>query len=228
MRQLPLGVQLRPTAVFASFHVGRQAAPVAAVRAVAEGRAREPVWLWGATGTGKSHLLQAALAAWDGSAGPCAYLPLGSANVAPAMLEGLESCGLVALDEVEAAAGNQPLEEALFHLWNRVLSRGGALLLAATQPPAGVGIRLPDLASRFAGSVVYQLAVPDDEDLAGILRLQAADRGLQLGSEVAAFLLRRVRRDTHELARLVERLDAAALAAQRALTVPFVREVLGG
>ncbi len=54
----------------------------------------------------------------------------------------------------------------------------------------------------------------------------AAQRGLELGPEVAAFLLRRVRRDTHELAALVERLDAAALAAQRALTVPFVREVL--
>ncbi|MFM7066058.1 MAG: DnaA regulatory inactivator Hda [Gammaproteobacteria bacterium] len=229
MHQLPLGIQLRPTAVFASFHAGRQAAAVAATRAVAEGRSSTPVWLWGPSGTGKSHLLQAALAAWEeGGRGTSAYLPLGMSGLAPAMLEGLEACGLVALDDVEAIAGRHAMEEALFHLWNGLTARGGRLLLAAAQPPAGAGIRLPDLASRFASSLVYQLAPPDDADLADILRLQAAGRGLVLGAEVAAFLLRRVRRDTHALARVVERLDAAALAAQRPLTVPFVRDVLGG
>jgi chromosomal replication initiation ATPase DnaA len=101
------------------------------------------------------------------------------------------------------------------------------VLLAARQPPAGVGIRLPDLASRFASSLVMQLQTPDDTELSEVLHVMADQRGLELGPGVAAFLLRRVRRDTHQLAVLMERLDAAALAAQRALTVPFVREVIG-
>lgn len=228
MRQLPLGLQLRPAAVFASFHAGRQAAAVAAVRGLASGTRTSPVWIWGARGTGKTHLLQAALAAWDESGGSSAFLPLSLPGIAAGMLQGLEQCGLVALDDVERAAGDGAMEEALFHLWNGLAARGGRLLMAAAQPPAGAGIRLPDLASRFASSEVYQLSAPDDEDLGEILRLLLAQRGLVLEADVAAFLLRRTRRDPHALAELVDRLDAAALAAQRALTVPFVRDLLDG
>lgn len=226
MQQLPLGVQLRAAAVFASYAPGRNAAALAAVRGlVAAGGA--PVWLWGAAGSGKTHLLQAALAAWDPARGPAAYLPLALPGLQPSMLGGLENCGLLAVDELDAVGGNAAMETALFHLWNGLLERGACVVLAARQPPAGVGVRLPDLASRFASSLVLQLQAPDETELAEVLRMMAAQRGLELGPEVAAFLLRRVRRDTHELAALVERLDAAALAAQRALTVPFVREVLG-
>lgn len=225
MQQLPLGVQLRASAVFGSYAPGRNAAALAAVRGlVAAGGA--PVWLWGAAGCGKTHLLHAALAAWDEARGPAAYVPLGLPGLQPSMLAGLETCGLLALDDVEAAAGHPVMEAALFHLWNGLLERGSRVLLAARQPPAGVVVRLPDLKSRFASSLVWQLHPPDETELGEVLRVMAAQRGLELGPEVAAYLLRRVRRDTHELAALVERLDGAALAAQRALTVPFVREVL--
>ncbi len=229
MEQLPLGVRLRATAVFESFAPGRHAASLAAVRDLAAGVTTAPLWLWGAAGSGKTHLLQAALAAPAPQRSPtgAAYLPLGRPGLQPAMLQGLENVGLLALDEVEAAAGQPALETALFHLWNGVLERGGRLLLAARQPPAGLAIQLPDLASRFSSCLVMHLPVPDDSELPEVLRHLAAHRGLQVGPEASAWLLRRVRRDTHELAALMERLDAAALVAQRALTVPFLREVLG-
>ena len=228
MQQLPLGVQLRATAVFTSYAPGRNAAALAAVQHLVNAGAGAPLWLWGAAGSGKTHLLQSALAAWDEANGAAAYLPLALPGLQASMLAGLENFGLVALDEVDAVAGNAAMETALFHLWNGLLERGGCVLLGARQPPAGVGIRLPDLASRFASSLVMQLHVPDDTELSEVLRVMADQRGLELGPGVAAFLLRRVRRDTHQLTVLMERLDAAALAAQRALTVPFVREVIGG
>lgn len=227
MQQLPLGVQLRAAAVFGSFAPGRNAAAVAAVRAASGSAGSAPVWLWGARGSGKTHLLHAALAAWDERQGPAAYLPLALPELQPFMLGGLETCGLLVLDDVEAVAGNAEWETALFHLWNGLLAHGARVVLAARQPPAGLPVRLPDLASRFSSSLVLQLQLPDETELAEVLQAMASQRGLDLGPGVAAFLLRRIRRDTHELAALVERLDGAALAAQRALTVPFVREVIG-
>jgi DnaA family protein len=227
MQQLPLGVQLHATAVFTSYVPGRNAAALAMVKHLVKGGAGAPLWLWGAAGSGKTHLLQSALAAWEEANGAAAYVPLALPGLQASMLAGLENCGLLALDEVDAVAGNAAMETALFHLWNGLLERGACVLLAARQPPAGVGIHLPDLASRFASSLVVQLQAPDDEELTEVLRAMADQRGLELGPGVAAFMLRRVRRDTHQLAFLMERLDAAALAAQRALTVPFVREVVG-
>lgn len=227
MQQLPLGVQLRATAVFDSFVPGRNAGAVAAVRAAVDRTGTAPVWLWGAPGSGKTHLLQSALAAWDQGRGPAAYLPLALPGLQASMLAGLENCGLLALDDVDAAAGDAEWEAALFHLWNGLLERGASVLLAARQPPAGLKVRLPDLASRFASSLILLLQAPDEAELLAVLEAMAAQRGLELGPGVAPFLLRRVRRDSHGLAALMERLDAAALAAQRALTVPFVRELIG-
>jgi DnaA-homolog protein len=228
VHQLPLGVQLRASARFDTFLPGTQPAAlatVAAVRALALGEARAPLWIWGAGGAGKTHLLQAALA--DGGAGACAYLPLALPGLEAPMLQGLEAVDLLAIDDVDALAGRGELEEAMFHLWNRALERGGRLLLAARQPPAGVPVLLRDLASRFSACLVMHLPVADDADLPALLQGMAAQRGMQMPDEVAAFLLRRVAREPQALAALVQRLDGAALAAQRALTVPFVREVLG-
>lgn len=231
MHQLPLGVQLRASARFETFLPGSQpaaAAALAAVRTLARGESRVPLWLWGAAGAGKTHLLQAALAG-EGGAAPqrCAYLPLDLPGLEAPMLQGLEAVDLLAIDEVDALAGRRDLEEAMFHLWNRFQEHGGRLLLAARQPPAGVPLALRDLASRFSACLVMHLPVADDADLPALLRGMAAQRGMEMPDEVAAFLLRRVARDPQALAALVQRLDGAALAAQRALTVPFVREVLG-
>ena len=126
MQQLPLGVQLRATAVFTSYAPGRNAAALAAVEHLVSAGAGAPLWLWGAAGSGKTHLLQSALAAWDEANGAAAYLPLALPGLQASMLAGLENFGLVALDEVDAAAGNAAMETALFHLWNGLLERGGA------------------------------------------------------------------------------------------------------
>ena len=100
MEQLPLPVQLRADARFDSFWAGINGEPVAALRA----RGANPLWLWGAPGTGKTHLLQAACADAGSSAG--AYFPLGGdAGLPPEALAGFASRGLVCVDDVDRIAG---------------------------------------------------------------------------------------------------------------------------
>jgi DnaA family protein len=85
---------------------------------------------------------------------------------------------------------------------------------------------LPDLASRLAASSVYQVRALDEADQAEALFRRAAARGVELPPETVQFLLRRVPRDFAVLCRLLDEFDVASLAAQRRLTVPFVRAVL--
>lgn len=227
MRQLPLGVRLRDTAVFATYHPGPNERAVEWLERLARRRAEPGGWLWGGPGTGKTHLLQAVASAADDAGIGSVYLPLGElARYGAAPLAGLGDLGLVAVDDLDAAAGRAELERALFSLYNALQEAGGRLLVASRAAPAGIPIALADLRSRLGAGLVYQLHRLGDEDCIEALRMRAAVRGLELPAETARFLMRRLPRDIASLCGWLERLDHASLAAQRRLTVPFVRDVL--
>ncbi len=221
--QIPLPLALTGSATFDTFVAGANGALVETLR-----RGSEPfVYLAGGAGSGKSHLLQAACHAAHGAGGRCAYLPLGSGpGLAPEVLEGLEALELVCLDELEAVAGDPGWERALFRFYNAMRERGGRLYAAARAVPDALDVRLPDLASRLAWGPVFRLHPLADADLARALVLRARARGLELPPEVADYLLRRCPREPAALFALLERLDEASLAAQRRLTIPFVRRLL--
>lgn len=227
--QLPLPLVLDAFARLETFVGGSGEALVAHVRELAAGRRREIVWLWGGAGAGKSHLLQAACREAGREGLRAMYVPLARrAELSPDVLAGLESVELVALDDVDAVAGGPDWERALFAVLEAFGGGRGALLLGAAVSPAAAGFTLPDLASRAAGAVVYRLEPLGDADRRAALAAHARFRGLDLEPAAADYLVSRVARDMRELTAWLERLDRAALAAQRRITVPLVRRTLAG
>jgi DnaA family protein len=227
-RQLALPLGLRDDAEFASFYAGPNQEAVARIQALAGGAGERSVYLWGAAGSGRTHLLQAACREAAGHGRRSAYVPLGEGAVLqPAMLEGLEGLDLVCIDDVDRIAGQDDWEQALFHLYNRMAPGAARLLVSATAPPAVAGLARAELSSRFAWGLVFRLRALDEGHQIALLQQRAHRLGLQLPREVAQFLLWRCSRETPALLALLERLDRASLAAQRRLTIPFVKEVLG-
>ncbi|MEJ2566035.1 MAG: DnaA regulatory inactivator Hda [Gammaproteobacteria bacterium] len=224
--QLPLGVRLRETATFANYFPGVNRDVVRLLQASVSGE-RGFIYLWGGRGSGKTHLLQAVCHLVSSQTQPLAYFPLReTASLSPGILEGMEQLPLVIVDDVEAIAGDAAWERGLFHLYNRIRERDGGLIMAGAHSPAAIGIALPDLRTRLAAGLVLQLRPLDDAGKAEALRLQARQKGMEMPGEVAAYLLRHCPRDMTALFALLDVLDQASLAAQRKLTVPFVREVL--
>jgi DnaA family protein len=227
VRQLPLGVQLGVSMRFETYAEGANAGAVEALRRLARGTASAPVWIYGPRGAGKSHLLQATCAAAGDAGRAAAYLPLGEVRKEGAqLLDGFERLSLVALDDVGAVAGDAAFESALFTLYNGLGEHGACLALAADGSPAATPIRLPDLASRLAACEVHRLEPLAEADQPAALRRRAERRGLELPDETLAFLTRRAPRDFATLCRMLDALDTESLAAQRRLTVPFVRDWL--
>jgi DnaA family protein len=223
LAQLPLALALEDYASFATFVAGSNSAAVEHVRSLATGRT-DTLWLCGALGAGKSHLLQAACRAATAAHRRAMYVALPAAS--PAILADLEHVDLLAIDYLHAIAGDLKWEQPLFGVLNAFLGRSGALLLAATAPAARCGFRLADVESRGAGAITYRLAPLADAERAAALRLHAAARGLELEPAAAAFLLKRVSRDMSALTKWLVRLDRASLSEQRRLTIPFIREHL--
>jgi DnaA family protein len=220
VKQLALGVRLRADAVFDSFWPGPNREIVAALRAPSA----SPLWLWGSAGSGKTHLLQAMCAAAGESA---AYFPLGrSLALPPEALAGFERSGVLCIDDADTVAGDLAWEKALFRVFNESAELRTRLIFAAAAPPRQPDWRLEDWRSRAAACLVYQLRELDDAGRLEALRLRAAQRGLQLPYETSEYLLKRMPRDLRSLFEVLDQLDEASLAAQRRLTIPFIRDAL--
>lgn len=229
--QLPLGVRLRDDATFANYYPGANAAALGYVERLCQadaGWGDSLIYLWGGAGVGRSHLLQAACLRAEQQGEQAVYLPLAElVEYGPELLDDLEQCALVCLDDLEAVLGRSAWEEALFHLFNRLRDAGKRLLLAACAAPRELPVALPDLQSRLSLALVFQLRELAEEDKLRALQLRASRRGLQLSDEVGRFILTRGARSMSALFELLEQLDQASLQAQRKLTIPFLKQTLG-
>ncbi|SFR41162.1 regulatory inactivation of DnaA Hda protein [Marinobacter daqiaonensis] len=226
--QLTLGVRLRDEARWSNFHGERNAQAAALIRQCCGDPDLPLLVICGDEDTGKSHLLQAACHEFEqqGRSAVCFSIPELLAT-APEALAGVETMDLVALDDVHMLAGNPQWEEALFHLYNRVRDLGNQIMVTVNETPARVGLDLPDLRSRLQEGLLVQLGTYRDEDRMTILKSRAEQRGLVLSDEVAGFVMRRSPRGLGALLSTLDTLDENSLQAQRRLTIPFVKSVMG-
>ena len=225
MSQLALPLKLQDHAVFESFLPAGNEALVAFLTDAVATASGPGGWIWGAGSTGKTHLLQAVC---ERAADRGQFLPFVEfANAGPELLDGLASRRFVCLDDVDTVAGDDRWELALFELCNSIVEAGSVLICSASAPPRECGFALADLASRFSRLPAFHIHPLGDADRKSALQLRARHRGLDLPDDTASYLLTRSRRDMSSLYALLDRLDTAALKAQRRLTIPFVKEVVG-
>lgn len=210
MRQLLLDFTQAPAPTFENFVPGRNAEPLAAVRAALAGIPERVLYLWGETGAGKSHLLRAFA---DGRAG--------ARYVRGEDYAGTQAGGTLVLDDVERLG--EARQVALFNAFNdRAFD---LIVVSAHAAPRDVALRR-DLATRLATGLTYRLlALSDDEKLAA-LAAHARARGFALSAEVAAYLLTHARRDMPSLIQALDALDRYSLETGRAITVPLLKAAL--
>jgi len=226
-RQLPLDIRLPREPKLEGFIPGPNGEALAAVRACTEGAQEPYLYLWGGSGSGKTHLLLGACRAVQKGGGDSQYLDLGlHPGLDPAMLEGLERLDLLALDNLQAVAGNRLWEQPLFDLFNRLRENGVRLLAAGASPPAQLPLQLEDLRSRLGWGPTYRLRYLDDSARMELLQCSAAARGMQLNKAAASYILNRCPRDSHSLEHLLDRLDHRSLAEQKRPTIALIRSVL--
>jgi DnaA family protein len=211
-RQLVLEDLLRPAEpTLQNFVAGRNAEAVELLKRLAAGEpVQRIVFLWGDPGSGRSHLLHALRSA--------ANARVWHADDAP------DTAGLTLVDDVERL--DAAAQVALFNRLNAIRARADAACVAAgALPPARLPLR-DDLRTRLAWGLVYQLHPLADTDKAAALRAQADARGMAVADEVIDYLLTHLPRDLRTLSAALDALDRYALAHQRTLTLPLVRQWL--
>ena len=227
IRQIPLDLRWPPHQRLDAFWPGSNVAVLRGITDVAAGASDAWLYLHGGVGSGKSHLLIGACRARIEANVPARYVSLARLPAACAeAISAIEPEGLLAIDDVGAVAGDAEAERALFDLYNRARSAGAQLLFAASAAPADLGIRLPDLVSRLVMCTQYALRALDDAGRRAMLGMLSGRLGLRLDDEVLDWWFARQPRDSASLVAMLQRIDRASLAAQRRVTIPFLRELL--
>jgi DnaA family protein len=200
---------------FANYVTGRNAEVVAALAAAASGGAGDPIALWGVEGAGKSHLLQAFVAAAHGAGRRARFV---AATSAPASSEGVQAIGVDDIDQADP-----PAQARLFTLYNDMRAHGAQWCSATREPAARSAIR-DDLRTRLGWGLTFEVRALADADKPAALLAHARQRGLRLSDDVVAYLLAHGRRDMRSLTSALAALDRHSLATHRAITVALLRE----
>jgi DnaA family protein len=223
-RQLLLDVVPATPPTLDNYIAGANALAAGAVAALAPGRA---LYLWGAAGSGRSHLLRAAADRGIGE-----YLGADTTATRLRELAQLEPTqplpATIAIDDVHKLDADR--QAALFALYNRwresaATSHAFALLLAGDRAPLALPLR-EDLRTRLGWDLVIRLEPLSDTDKLSALTAQAAARGLPLGPEVISWMLTHYERDIRRLTALLDALDRYSLATRRPITIPLLRTML--
>lgn len=223
-RQLTLDLGTPPPKTFDNFFAGANAELVARLAGLEAELAAGPVadrtfYVWGESGSGRSHLLQALVASTPAErtrfAG--AQSPLSAFGYDPRVT-------IYAIDDVDQLTGAQQI--ALFNLFNEVRANPGcALVVTGNAAPLHLTVR-EDLRTRLGWGLVFHLAALADDGKAAVLKHAARERGLALADDVPAWLLTHYRRDMPSLMRVLDALDRFSLEHKRAVTLPLLRTML--
>ncbi|MCL2161309.1 MAG: DnaA/Hda family protein, partial [Betaproteobacteria bacterium] len=146
------------------------------------------LYLWGDVGSGRSHLLRAAVARALDEGRPAFFL--NASDLVDCLPE--DENALLAVDDVDQLCDDAQI--ALFNAFNRARANAQSLLLSGPVAPRGLALR-EDLRTRIGQSLIFEVRPLDDATRESILHSLAARRGLQLSGEVAGFLLTHARRD---------------------------------
>ena len=225
MQQLTLDIGLSTGPTLASFCAGPNQAALQHLalwigdQASSASRSPVPTDLWGASGSGKTHLLKAAREALRGQGARAGWLDATLAQ--PPEFD--ERWAAVLLDDVHLYTAAQ--QQWAFNWFVHAQTLQRPVLASGALAPLALALR-DDLRSRLGWGHIFQLHLLSDAERRAVLRQAADARGVFLGDEVMDFMMTRFSRDLGHLMELLELLDGYSLQTQRPITIPLIRSMM--
>lgn len=225
MKQIALDIGLAPGPSLRNFLAGPNLAVLQHLQLWVGNDKRSPVpsYLWGESGSGKTHLLRGVQAALREQGCPVGWMD--ASQLEPRVFD--DSWRVILLDDVHLYTAVQ--QQAAFNWFVNAMTPSDGqqrwVLAAGLVPPSDLSLR-EDLRTRLGWGHIYQLQVLSESERRAVLRQQADERGVFLSDEVMDFMLNRFSRDLGSLIQLLDQLDGYALQTQRAITIPLLKSML--
>ena len=228
---------------FAKFVIGRSnelAAAAASAVSQAPGKTYNPLFIYGPTGLGKTHLMQAIAHEILGRNPSCRVVFITTEQFTNDVITSISrrtmhdfrrryrETDLLLVDDVHFLGGKETTQEEFFHTFNAVYEAGRQIVLTSDRPPAEIPRLEARLVSRFEWGMVADVSLPDLEHRIAILRQKAVGDHLEhaIPDEVLHFIANHVQANVRELEGAIIKLLAFASLRQRSISVELAREAL--
>jgi DnaA family protein len=143
-----------------------------------------------------------------------------------AEFEGFSSCDVLAIDNLDAIAGNPEWETSFYQVINRCREGDYRFVFAMTHKPEHLATGLDDFRSRLQWGLMLQLPSNSEQQVRRILRQRAFLVGIELSDDVISYLMTHHARSLATQMEILRCLDAASLSQQRKVTIPLIKQAL--
>ena len=227
IKQIALPLSLDRQYSFENFISDRADLIVASLKALIQGDGEAQIGLWGATASGKTHLLNASA---DYARQKNVVLQIYDAKQLlqcdATEFEGFSLCDVLAIDNLDAIAGNAEWEACFYQVINRCRDGDYRFVFAMSHRPENLETTLDDFRSRLQWGLMLQLPSSDDIEIRQILRKRAQLIGIELAEDVLSYLMTHHARNLATQMAILRRLDGASLSQQRKVTIPLIKQAL--
>lgn len=233
---------LNPSNTFDNFVVGsgNQLAHAASIAvANAPGRAYNPLFVFGETGLGKTHLMHAVAHQMllNNPSARIAYISTEKftneyihairENKLARFRKYYRNVDALLVDDIHFLSGKESTQEEFFHTFNDLFESGRQIFLASDRPANEIEKLENRLVSRFQWGLVSDIQAPDFETRVAILRKKAASMKIQLDDEIMDFLAERVSRNVRRMEGALTRIAGYDALIDRKVDLDSVERLLG-
>jgi chromosomal replication initiator protein len=242
--RLPRGVGVNAAQTFENFVIGEcNKFAHAAAGAVADHPARNynPLFIYGSTGLGKTHLMHAIANRVLETSDPARVVYVTSEDFTNEMINCLrykrmddfrakyrKRATVLLVDDVQFIGGKDRTQEEFFHTFNALQSSGRQIVLTSDVVPKDIDKLEPRLRTRFEGGLLADMQAPDKETLLAILRQKADSSRLAIPPDLSDAIANLVAGNIRELEGLLNRLSALHAFYEEPITIEWARKRLPG
>jgi len=218
------GGSMNPKYTFDSFVIGssnRFAHAAALAVAEAPAQAYNPLFIYGSTGLGKTHLLQAI----------AQYTSEHAGSLRDKRIEGFKqryrNYDVLLIDDVQFFEHKERIQEEFFHTFNSLYEAGSQIVISSDRPPREISTLEERLRSRFEWGLITDIQPPDLETRIAILRKKVKTDGIAVpDAEVLTFIASRISTNIRELEGALTRVVAFSSLTGRPMTTELAQDVL--
>ena len=241
---VPMATPLNHRYTFKTFVIGKSnelAAAAAHAASEAPGKTYNPLFIYGATGLGKTHLMQAIAHALIERNPSSRVVYLGAEQFINEVIESIHGrtmpefrrryrsdTDIFLVDDIHFLEGKEMTQEEFFHTFNALHEAGKQIVVTSDRPPNEIPGLEARLVSRFEWGMVADIGQPDLEHRIAILQQKAEQEHLELTipDDVLRFIAEHVRSSVRELEGCIIKLLLFASLKHREVTVALAREAL--
>jgi len=236
--------QFHPSYVFERFVVGdsnRMAWAASLAVAEAPGKTSfNPLTIYGGTGLGKTHLLQAIghYALTETTAEHVLYVTcqeftneyinyVKNKRDSTSFYRKFSKVELLLIDDIHFLSGKPGTQREFFRIFNRLLLENKQIVLSSDRPPDKIPDMMAHIINRFMGGLTTDIQPPNFETRMAIIRKKAETDGLSLPDEVAQYIAGHITSNVRELEGTLIKLIASASFTAKDITLDVAREIFG-